>query len=105
VITRVWRGWARPADADRYERHYREAVASELRQVAGFRGARLLRRDLGEETEFVSMAMFDGLDAVRAFAGPDAEAAVVADEARAWLTRYEERVRHYEVAAEVEAGA
>ena len=37
--------------------------------VAGFRGARLLRRTIGAETEFVSLTFFEDLDAVRSFAG------------------------------------
>ena len=65
MITRMWRGWTRADEADRYERHYRSEVMATLRQVPGFRGARLLRRTVGEETEFVSLTLFDDLDAVR----------------------------------------
>lgn len=99
MITRVWRGWAEGADADRYQHHYETAVLPELRTVAGFRGARLLRREQDGTTEFVSLVDFDDLDAVRAFAGADPEVAVVAEEARAALVRFEERVTHHEVAA------
>jgi heme-degrading monooxygenase HmoA len=100
VITRMWRGWA-PADrAHEYERHYRSEVLSVLRGVAGFQGARLLRRTTGDETEFVSLTFFEDLDAVRTFAGPEYETAVVADEARAVLVRFEDRVAHYETAFE-----
>ena len=100
VITRVWRGWA-PADrAQAYERHYRSEVLSVLRGVRGFEGARLLQRTTGGETEFVSLTFFDDLDAVRAFAGPDYETAVVADEARQVLTRFDDHVSHYETAFE-----
>ena len=98
MITRMWRGWARADQADRYERHYRSEVVATLRQVPGFRGARLLRRRVGEETEFVSLTFFDDLDAVRGFAGPDHETAVVAEEAREVLVRFDERVSHYETA-------
>ena len=98
VITRMWRGWARSDQADRYEQHYRSEVMVTLRQVPGFRGARLLRRTLGEETEFVSLTLFDDLAAVRSFAGPDYETAVVAGEARKVLIRFDERVCHYETA-------
>jgi heme-degrading monooxygenase HmoA len=100
MITRMWRGWTRAAGADRYERHYRFEVMDTLRQVPGFRGARLLRRTVGEETEFVSLTLFDDLDAVRSFAGPDYETAVVAGEAREVLIRFDERVGHYETAVD-----
>lgn len=100
MITRMWRGWTRAAEADRYERHYRSEVMETLRQVPGFRGARLLRRTVGDETEFVSLTLFDDLDAVRSFAGPDYETAVVAGEAREALIRFDERVSHYETAVD-----
>lgn len=100
MITRMWRGWARSDQADRYEQHYRSEVMVTLRQVPGFRGARLLRRTLGEETEFVSLTLFDDLDAIRSFAGPDYETAVVAGEARQVLIRFDEQVSHYESAFE-----
>jgi heme-degrading monooxygenase HmoA len=98
VVTRVWRGWTRSEDADRYDRHYRSEVMATLRQVPGFRGARLLRRTVGKETEFVSLTFFDDLGAIQRFAGPDHETAVVAAEARQLLTRHDERVAHYETA-------
>jgi hypothetical protein len=46
---------------------------------------------------------FDSLDAVRAFAGEDYEAAVVPPKARALLSRFDERSQHYEVRAEMKA--
>ena len=100
VITRMWRGWTRSGEADRYEQHYRFEVVETLRQVSGFRGARLLRRAVGEETEFVSLTFFDDLDAIRGFAGSDYDTAVVAEEARRVLIRFDERVCHYETAFE-----
>ena len=100
MIGRVWRGWATGEGADRYERHYHSEVASTLRQVPGFRGARLLRREADGETEFASITFFDDLDAIRAFAGEDYETAVVAGEAREALARFEDRVLHYDVAFE-----
>jgi heme-degrading monooxygenase HmoA len=96
----MWRGWA-PADrAHEYERHYRSEVLPELRRVTGFEGARLLRRRVADEIEFVSLTFFADLDAVREFAGPAYETAVVADEAREVLVRFEERVGHYETVVE-----
>lgn len=100
MIARMWRGWTRGLDAEVYERHYRSDILPILRQVPGFCGARLLRREVGEETEFVSLTFFDDLDAVRAFAGADYEAAVVAGEARRVLVRFDAQVRHYDLAFE-----
>lgn len=83
-----------------YEQHYRSEALPVLRGVAGFEGARLLRRTTGDETEFVSLTFFDNLDAVRAFAGSDCETAVVADQAREVVVRFDNNVGHYETAFE-----
>ena len=96
----VWRGWTRSDQASHYEQHYRSEVVATLRQVPGIRGARLLRRTIGEETQFVSLTFFDDLDAIRSFAGSDYETAVVAGKAREVLIRFAERVCHYETAFE-----
>jgi heme-degrading monooxygenase HmoA len=96
----MWRGWTRTSEADEYDQHYRSVVSSTLREVPGFRGARLLRRSIGDETEFVSVTFFETLDAVRRFAGDDHDAAVVTEEARQVLIRFDDRVMHYEVVVE-----
>jgi heme-degrading monooxygenase HmoA len=100
VVVRMWRGWTGAQDADRYERHYRSEVLDTLRGVPGFRDARLLRREVGEETEFLSLTFFDDLDAIRAFAGDEYDTAVVAGEALEVLVRYDAKVRHYDLAFE-----
>jgi heme-degrading monooxygenase HmoA len=100
MIARVWHGWTRTADAEHYDQHYRNDVLPELRRIAGFRGARLLRRVEAGDTEFVSMTFFDDIAAVRAFAGTEYETAVVADAARRVLVRFDERVVHYEVSVD-----
>jgi heme-degrading monooxygenase HmoA len=101
MIARTWRGWASTATADDYQHHYETEVAEHLRQVPGFRGARLLRRNDGDEVMFTSVAYFDSLDDVRAFAGADIEQAVVEDAARRALTHWDERVSHHDVVTEL----
>ena len=101
MIARVWHGWASNSTADGYQRHYEVDVARHLAQVPGFRGARLLRRDVGSEVEFTSITYFASFDDVRAFAGDDPEAAVVEEAARKVLMRWDERVTHHRVAVVV----
>ena len=98
MIARTWRGWAPASTADDYQRHYETDVAEHLRQVPGFQGARLLRRRDGDDVEFTSITFFTDLDAVRGFAGDDHEIAVLEDDARRALSRWDERVSHAEVA-------
>lgn len=102
MIARIWRGWASAATADDYQHHYESQVAEHLRETAGFCGARLLRRQDGDEIAFTSIAYFTNMEDVRAFAGTNHERAVVEDTARRLLTRWDERVAHHEVAVDLE---
>ncbi|MFL7807034.1 MAG: antibiotic biosynthesis monooxygenase, partial [Anaerolineae bacterium] len=70
------------------------------REIAGYRGIHLLRRDLGDEVEFVTIMWFDSIEAVRTFAGEDYEGAVVPPKARELLSRFDARSQHYDVKAE-----
>src|SRR5690242_17389238 len=98
MIARIWRGWASPARADDYQRHYETEVSEHLRAVPGFPGAQLLRPGEDGEVAFTSITWFSNLDVVRGFAGDDFERAVVEPAARTALTRWDERVLHHEVA-------
>jgi antibiotic biosynthesis monooxygenase (ABM) superfamily enzyme len=96
MISRMWRGWTASKDADAYRRFLTDDLFPQLRRIDGFAGAQVLRRDAGEEVEFVTIARFASLDAVRAFAGDDYETPVIEPEAARLLSRYEGRAHHYE---------
>ncbi|MGA9387864.1 MAG: antibiotic biosynthesis monooxygenase [Candidatus Bathyarchaeia archaeon] len=103
MIGRVWHGWTTPANADAYEALLKSEIFTGIkdRQIAGFRGVHLFRRNLGKKVEFVTVMWFDSIEAVRAFAGEDYEVAVVPPKARALLSRFDARSQHYEVKAEM----
>ena len=98
MIGRLWRGRTGAGSADAYEQLLRTTVLPGIRRVDGYRGAYVLRRDVEEGVEFVTLTLFESLDAVRAFAGEDHETAVVPPVARALLARFDERAVHYEIA-------
>jgi antibiotic biosynthesis monooxygenase (ABM) superfamily enzyme len=99
MIARIWHGWTTVAQADAYERLLRHEIFEGIgaRKMPGFLGIDLLRRNAGEEVEFVTMMWFDSLGDVRSFAGPDYETAVVPAEARALLTRFDAKSNHFDV--------
>ena len=99
MISRIWRGWTTPANADTYEALLRSEIFPGIisRGLPGFRGIQLLRRPVDDTVEFVTEMWFDSMDGVRAFAGDDHEAAVVPARARAVLLRFDPRSAHYEV--------
>jgi heme-degrading monooxygenase HmoA len=100
MIGRHWRGFAPHETAQAYLEHLRESTLPSLRDIVGHRGATVLKRRVDGEVEFVVLTFWDSLDAVRAFAGDDYEAAVVPPEARELLAEFDDRVVHYEVAVE-----
>ena len=65
--------------------------------VSGFRHIDLMRRDLGDEVEFVTIMWFDDLDSIKAFVGDDYEVSHVPAAARAVLSRHDDRSAHYDV--------
>jgi heme-degrading monooxygenase HmoA len=96
MITRMWRGWTASGDADAYEEFLLTDLFPEVSKLPGFVAARVLRRALGYEEEFVTLVTFASLDAVRAFAGEDYGTPVIEPEAERLLSRYEDRAAHYE---------
>ena len=97
MIIREWRGRADAERAEAYPRHFREHVLPDLRRLPGFLGADLCRRRQGEQIEFLVLTRWQSMDAIRAFAGPDPERAVVEPGAVAALVEFDASVRHYEV--------
>jgi heme-degrading monooxygenase HmoA len=98
MIARTWRGFATHKTADAYVHHLRQDVCPVLENIPGYQGIQILRRDGGDdEVEFIVLTTWTSMDAIRGFAGEQAESAVVAPAARGLLTRWDERVHHYEV--------
>jgi heme-degrading monooxygenase HmoA len=100
MIGRLWRGWTSASNADAYETLLRLKILPGIHRVQGYRGAYLLRRDVPEGVEFVTLTLFESMDAVRVFAGDRYEVAVVPPEARRLLSRFDATSIHYEVVLE-----
>jgi hypothetical protein len=100
MIARHWRGWTKTDMADGYERFLKQKVLPELRAIHGYRGGYIFRKDDASETEFVVINLFESLEAVKQFAGPDYTVPVFEPEAKTFLSRIEDFATHYEVRAE-----
>jgi heme-degrading monooxygenase HmoA len=97
LIARIWHGYTTPENAASYEALLKPEVLPGIGRVNGYIGSYFVRRELGAEVEFVTIMLWQSLDAIKAFAGPNYEAAVVPDERRRFLSRWDERSAHYEV--------
>jgi heme-degrading monooxygenase HmoA len=95
MISRIWHGWTRRADADTYEEMLKARILPGIHRVKGFLGATVLRRDVEAETEFITITRFEDMAAVRDFAGEDYETAVIDPQADALLTHYDKKSVHY----------
>jgi hypothetical protein len=104
VIARIWHGWTVPGNANEYERLLKQEIFPGIaaRNVTGYHGIQLLRRQHAQEVEFVTIMWFSSLDSVREFAGPDYEVAYVPEKARLLLSRFDARSQHYELKATLE---
>ncbi|TML21016.1 MAG: antibiotic biosynthesis monooxygenase [Actinobacteria bacterium] len=97
MISRIWHGWTDRSNADAYEEMLRSVVLPGIgERINGYLGVYVLRRDDGDEVEFVTVTMFASYDAIRSFAGDNFEGAVLEPEAKKLLSRFQERVKHYE---------
>jgi heme-degrading monooxygenase HmoA len=101
MIARAWQGAVRRADAEEYARYIHDTGFAEYGRTPGNRGAWMLRRDDGDRTEFITLSLWESVEAIRAFAGDDIEAAVLYPEDERFLIDGESTVTHYDVVGEV----
>ncbi|MDA9432750.1 antibiotic biosynthesis monooxygenase family protein [Bradyrhizobium sp. CCBAU 51627] len=101
MIARIWRAAATRDKAALYQDHFATRVVPHLRAIDGFSGASLLRRDVEDGTELLALTLWQDLDSIRAFTGPDADKAIVAPEAQAMLTAFDATAANYEVVVDI----
>ena len=97
MILRMWRARATIRRAGDYLRHVTTVVFPKIRAIEGHWGECLLRRDVEDGVELVVLTLWDSMAAVRRFAGPEPNKAVVEPEAQAVPTSFDEFVTHFEV--------
>ena len=93
MVSRLWHGWMTRDNAARIKELLR------ARFCRGFIASRDSRErcyfdDGIDEVKFVTLTLFDSMQAVKEFAGEDYEAAVILPEARKLLARFDARSAH-----------
>jgi hypothetical protein len=98
MIKRIWHGWTTPENADAYFQVLTGEVIPgiEAKNLKGFLGIEVLRKDNEDEVEFITIMSFASLDNIIAFQGTDYELCYVPDVARRVLKRWDQIARHYE---------
>lgn len=105
MIARIWHGVTREPDASEYFEFLERTGLRDYLATPGNRGVWVLRRTKGGRAHFLLMSLWDSLDSIRAFAGPDVARARYYPEDDRFLIEKESTVEHYDVLAEPDDGA
>ena len=97
MIARTWHGVVPAAKAGAYFEYLSRTGLPDYRATPGNQGVTVLRRVEGDKAHFLLVSYWESMDAVRAFAGDDVEAARYYPEDTAFLLELEPNVFHYEV--------
>ena len=104
MIARIWKGAVKKSDGDAYAAYMQETGIAGYAETPGNRGVWMLRREVGEKTEFLMFTLWDSFDAIKAFAGEDYETAVFYPEDEGFLVERDETSTHYVVETYVPPG-
>ena len=99
MIARIWHGWTKRSDAQKYEQLLHEEIFPGIaqRKIPGYHGAELFTREDADEVEFLTLLRFDSMEAVETFAGRDSGRPVIYPKAEPLLIRMDERSQHYRI--------
>jgi hypothetical protein len=99
AILRVWRADIRRALRDEYVAYVTVTGLAAYRSTPGNLGASIAVRDVDvERSEIVTLSWWTGMEAIRAFAGPDCERARYFPDDDRFLLSRPEHVLHYDAA-------
>jgi antibiotic biosynthesis monooxygenase (ABM) superfamily enzyme len=97
MIARIWHGHTKPEDADAYEAMLKPEMLPGIGKVPGYRGGYVLRRPLEGEVEFITIMIWDSIEAVKAVAGPNYTVSIIPEDRLKYLSRHESHATHYEI--------
>ncbi len=95
MILRQWKARVTAEGAEQYRQHFVGAVYPELVRIDGFKGAQLFARNSGANVELTVETRWASMDAIRTFAGPDAEQAVVEPRVAEIVNDFDRHVSHH----------
>ncbi len=98
AIKRIWHGWTTHENADKYQNLLDNEIfpGIEAKGISGYQSIELLRLDVGDEVEFVTIMTFDSLHNVIDFQGENYSRCYVPDAAQMIPKRWDETSAHYE---------
>jgi heme-degrading monooxygenase HmoA len=97
MIARLWHGRVPSSKAEAYRAFLNARAIPDYRSIPGNLSVHVLERREGDVTHFITLTFWEGLDAIRAFAGEDLERAKYYPEDAGFLLEFEPGVVHYDV--------
>jgi len=97
MIARIWHGYTKPEDADAYESTLKPELLPGIGKVPGYRGGYVLRRELEGEVEFITIMVWESIEALKAVAGPNYTVSIIPENRLKYLVRRDSHAAHYEI--------
>lgn len=99
AIKRIWHGWTTKPNADKYQKVLYEKVlpSIEAKHIPGYKEVEVLRIELEDEVEFVTIMTFESLQNVIDFQGANYKKSYVPEVAQKVLKHWDLEATHYEL--------
>lgn len=97
MVGRIWRGRVKATDLAEYREHIRNTGLRDYRATPGNRFCALFTKIDGDEAEVITVSLWDNMESIQAFAGPDPALARYYPEVDHFLIEKPRFVEHYEV--------
>jgi heme-degrading monooxygenase HmoA len=97
MIARIWHGITPAAKAEAYTDFLNHSGVLDYQATPGNRGVYMLRRIEGDVAHFTLISLWDSLEAIKGFAGPEPEKAHYYPDDKEFLLEFEPTVSHHEV--------
>ena len=99
MIARIWHGYTSLENATIYENMLKTEIIPEIeaKNLKGYKGFQMLRRELETETEFTTLIWFNSIENVKEFVGDDPGQVYIPEKARQILSRFDSRAVHSEL--------
>jgi len=97
MIARIWRGKTRKDKADAYTEYLALTGVRQCLATEGNNGVLVFRESDADVSEFIFISLWNSLEVIKGFAGPDILKAVFYPEDHQYLIDLNPIIEHYEV--------
>jgi heme-degrading monooxygenase HmoA len=96
MITRIWHGKTKTADAAVYRQFVIETGIKDYTSIKGNLGAQIWQREEGDITHIWTVSWWDNYESIKQFAGADIRKAHYYEDDKKYLLEFEPEVMHCE---------